>query len=37
MLAAIETVANADPVWAFRGNNSDVAAQATTGELVHAE
>lgn len=36
MLAAVATVANADPVWASRRHNSDVAAQATAGESVHA-
>jgi hypothetical protein len=36
MLAAIETVAKADPVWQSRRHNSDVAAQATAGESVHA-
>ena len=35
MLAAVETVAKADPVWASRRHNSDVAAQATAGESVH--
>jgi len=36
MLAAVETVTNADPVWESRSHNSDVAAQATAGESVHA-
>ena len=36
MLAAVETVTKADPVWESRGNNSDVAAQATAGKSVHA-
>src|SRR5919201_6872966 len=36
MLAAVETVTNADPVWESRRHNSDVAAQATAGESVHA-
>src|SRR3954447_2562045 len=36
MLAAVETVTKADPVWASRRHNSDVAAQATAGEAVHA-
>jgi hypothetical protein len=35
MLAAIETVANADPVWDARGHKSDLAAQATASELGH--
>ena len=34
VLAAVETVANADPVGASRRHNSDVAAQATAGEAV---
>jgi hypothetical protein len=36
MLAAVEAVTKADPVWASRRHNSDVAAQATAGESVHA-
>jgi hypothetical protein len=36
MLAAVETVTKADPVWESRRHNSDVAAQATAGESVHA-
>jgi hypothetical protein len=36
MLAAIETVTKADPVWGSRRHNSDIAAQATAGESVHA-
>jgi hypothetical protein len=36
MLAAVETVADADPVWASRRHNSNVATQATAGESVHA-
>ncbi len=36
MLAAVETVTNADPVRESRRHNSDVAAQATAGESVHA-
>jgi hypothetical protein len=36
MLAAVETVTKADPVWESRRHNSDVAAQATAGEAVHA-
>src|SRR5882672_12883057 len=36
LLAAVETVTKADPVWASRRHNSDVAAQATAGESVHA-
>jgi hypothetical protein len=36
MLAAVETVTNADAVWASRRHNSDAAAQATALELVHA-
>src|SRR5688572_18276194 len=36
MLAAVETVTKADPVWGPRRHNSDVAAQATAGEAVHA-
>ena len=34
MLAAVETVTKADPVWESRRHNSDVAAQATAGEAV---
>ena len=36
MFAAVETVTKADPVWESRRHNSDVAAQATAGESVHA-
>src|SRR5205085_8010156 len=36
MLAAVETVTKADPVWKSRRHNSDVAAKATAGESVHA-
>src|SRR5262249_8572881 len=36
MLAAVEAVPKADPVWASRRRDSDLAAQATTGESVHA-
>lgn len=36
MLAAVETVAKADPVWSSRRHNSNVAAQAAAGESVHA-
>src|SRR6266550_127419 len=36
MLAAVETVAKSDPVWESRRHNSDVAAQATARESVHA-
>jgi hypothetical protein len=36
MLAAVETVTNADPIWKSRRHNSDVAAQTTAGESVHA-
>src|SRR5437773_2156838 len=36
MLAAVETVTKADPIWGSRRHNSDVAAQATTGESIHA-
>jgi hypothetical protein len=36
MLAAVETVTKADPVWAPRRHNPDVAAQATARESVHA-
>src|SRR5919197_2412460 len=36
VLAAVETVTNADPVWESRSHNSDVAAQATARESVHA-
>ena len=34
MLAAVETVTNADPVWGSRRHNSDVAAKATARESV---
>src|SRR6478752_7354404 len=36
MLAAVETVTEADPVWASRRHKSDVAAKATARESVHA-
>src|SRR5688572_2666644 len=36
MLAAVQTVTNADAVWTSGRHNSDVAAQATTRESVHA-
>src|SRR5438045_662739 len=36
MLAAVETVTKADPVWESRRHNSDVAAKATAGESIHA-
>src|SRR5213075_709052 len=36
MLAAVETVAKADPVWSSRRHNSDVAAKTTARESVHA-
>ncbi len=36
MLAAVETVTKADPVWGTRRHNSDAAAQATARESVHA-
>src|SRR5690606_20014933 len=36
MLAAVETVAQADPVGAPRRQNPHVTAQATAGESVHA-
>src|SRR5688572_1096497 len=36
MLAAVETVTKADPVWESRRHNSDVAAKATARESVHA-
>ena len=36
VLAAVETVTQADPVWASRRHYSDVAAQATASESVHA-
>jgi hypothetical protein len=36
MLAAVETVTKANPVWESRRHNSDVAAQATARESVHA-
>src|SRR5437868_11275523 len=35
MLAAVETVTKADPVWESRRHNSDVAAKATARESVH--
>src|SRR6185503_863356 len=36
ILAAVETVTKADPVWEPRRHNSNVAAQATAGESLHA-
>src|SRR5262249_49774225 len=36
MLAAVETVTEADPVWEARRHKSDVPAEATTRESVHA-
>jgi hypothetical protein len=36
VLAAVETVTKANPVWASGCHNLDVAAQATAGELIHA-
>src|SRR4029077_12563572 len=36
MLAAVETMTQADPVWRSRRHNSDVAAYATSGESLHA-
>src|SRR5262249_25488575 len=36
MLAAVETVTKADPVWESRRHKSDVSAQATARESVHA-
>ena len=36
ILAAVETVTKADPVWESRRLNSDVAAQATARESVDA-
>src|SRR3546814_15864472 len=36
MLAAVETVTKADPVWKSRRHNPDVAAQAAAGESIHA-
>jgi hypothetical protein len=36
MLAAVETVAQADPIRTSRRFDSDVAAQAATGKSVHA-
>src|SRR5438132_13769415 len=35
MLAAVETVTKADPVWESRRHNSDVATKATARESVH--
>src|SRR6185437_3747516 len=35
MLAAVETMTNADPVWESRRHDSDVAAKATARESVH--
>jgi hypothetical protein len=37
MLAAVETVTKADPVWSSRRHDSNVAAQATARESVHGE
>ena len=36
VLAAVEAVTKSDPVWESRRRDSDVAAQATAGEAVHA-
>jgi hypothetical protein len=36
MLAAVEAVTKADPVWASRRHKPNVAAQAAAGESVHA-
>src|SRR3954468_6787389 len=36
MLAAVETVTKADPVWQPRRHNADVAAKATARESLHA-
>src|SRR5436309_7170956 len=36
MLAAVEAVTKADPVWPSRRHNPDIAAQATAHESVHA-
>src|SRR5262249_39123364 len=36
MLTAVETMTKADPVWAPRRHNSDIAAPATARESVHA-
>jgi hypothetical protein len=36
MLAAVEKVTKADPVWESRRHNADAAAQATARESVHA-
>src|ERR1700752_2920389 len=36
MLAAVEAVTKADSVWESRRHNSDVAAQATARESLHA-
>ena len=36
MLAAVETMTKADPVWGSRRHDSDIAAQATARESVHA-
>ena len=37
MLAAVETVTKADPVWESRRHNWDVAAQATARESINVE
>lgn len=36
MLAAVETVTKADPVWGAGRHKADLAAQATAGQSVHA-
>jgi hypothetical protein len=36
VLATIETMTKADPVWRSRGDKADVAAQASAGESFHA-
>jgi hypothetical protein len=35
MLAAVETVTKADPVWKSRGYDSDASTKTTAGESVH--
>jgi hypothetical protein len=36
MLAAVEAVADPDPVWPPGGHKPDIAAQAAAGEAIHA-
>jgi hypothetical protein len=36
VLAAVETATKADPIWAARRHESNIAAQATARESVHA-